>query len=276
MPGLCSGYPDGVLALLAVSLLLVGAPAQSATVRVSVANVWEAPNAGHLALDPRVWPTPAVTYAQRIALVGHMPTQVLYGESVRVLGQRGGWTQIVVPDQPSPLDARGYPGWVRSWQLGPAVAAPLVVTVKSAKLANGTEVGFSSQVPAGAVPASATRLLPRTRADIVRTAKQFLGLHYLWGGLSAWGYDCSGLTWAVYRAHGITIPRDADAQFAAGTPVPLAQVQPGDLLFYESPVVGHVSMALGGGMMIEAPNSRSEVRVVPVRTSDYRGARRFF
>jgi cell wall-associated NlpC family hydrolase len=195
---------------------------------------------------------------------------------VRVIEKSAGWTHIAVPDQPSPLDARGYPGWVRSWQLGPASAATLVVTAKSAKLANGTEVGFGSQVAAGALPATATRALPHTRADIVRTAKQFVGLHYLWGGLSAWGYDCSGLTWAAYRAHGITIPRDADAQFAAGRPVPLSRVQPGDLLFYESPVVGHVSMVIGNGRMIEAPNSRSEVRIVPIRTSDFRGARRFF
>jgi len=265
-----------VLVFLAVYLLLAGAPAQTATVRVPVANVWEAPNVGHLPLDPHVWPTPQVTYSQRIALVGHMPTQVLYGETVRVLEKKGGWTHIAVPDQPSPLDARGYPGWVRSWQLGPAVSAPLVVTARSAKLRDGTEIGFGSEVPSGTVSATATRPLPHSRADVVRTARQFLGLHYLWGGLSAWGYDCSGLTWAAYRAHGITIPRDADAQFAAGTPVPLAQVQPGDLLFYEHPVVGHVSMALGGGMMIEAPNSRSEVRIVPVRTSDFRGARSFF
>jgi len=83
------------------------------------------------------------------------------------------------------------------------------------------------------------------------------------------------LTWAVYRAHGITIPRDADAQFAAGTPVSLAKMQPGDLLFYEHPVVGHVAMYIGGGKMIEAPNSASEVRIVPVRTSDFRGVRTF-
>jgi cell wall-associated NlpC family hydrolase len=264
-----------VLVFLAVSLLLAGAPAQTATVRVPVANVWEAPGAGHLPLDPHVWPTPQVTYSERIALVGHMPTQVLYGETVRVLEKRGGWTHIAVPDQPSPLDPRGYPGWVRSWQLGSSAAAPLVVTARSARLPNGTEIGFGSQVTPGTLPATATKRLPRTRADVVRTAKQFLGLHYLWGGLSAWGYDCSGLTWAAYRAHGITIPRDADAQFAAGTPVPLSQVQPGDLLFYEHPVVGHVAMAIGGGLMVEAPNSRSEVRVVPVRTSDFRGARSF-
>jgi cell wall-associated NlpC family hydrolase len=262
-----------VLATLALTLLLAG---QTATVRVPVANVWEAPNAGHLPLDPHVWPTATVTVGERRALVGHMPTQVLYGEAVRVLERRSGWTRIAVPDQPSPLDRRGYPGWVRSWQLGPAFRAPLVVTARTSKLPNGTEVGFGSQVPAGELPPAATAVLPHTRADIVRTAKQFLGLHYLWGGLSAWGYDCSGLTWAAYRAHGITIPRDADAQFAAGTPVALSAAKPGDLLFYEHPIVGHVAMYLGGGRMIESPNSASEVRIVPVRTSDFRGVRSFF
>jgi cell wall-associated NlpC family hydrolase len=255
--------------------LVLAASMQTATVRVPVANVWEAPDSGHLPLDPHVWPTATVTLSQRLALVGHMPTQVLYGERVRVLARQGGWTKIAVPDQPSPLDPRGYPGWVRSWQLGPAFTAPLVVTTKVAKLPNGTQVGFGSQVPAGVLPAVATRRLPVTRAGIVRTAEQFLGLRYLWGGLSRWGYDCSGLTWAAYRAHGITIPRDADAQFAAGRPVSLAQALPGDLLFYEHPVVGHVAMYVGGGKMIEAPNSRSEVRIVPVRTSDFRGVRRF-
>jgi gamma-D-glutamyl-L-lysine dipeptidyl-peptidase len=265
-----------VLPSLAAALLLAVSPGQAATVRVPVANVWEAPDAGHLPLDPHVWPTAAVTVSQRLALVGRMPTQVLYGERVRVIARRGGWTRVAVPDQPSPLDPRGYPGWIRSWQLGAAFAAPLVVTARSVRLANGTELGFGSQVPPGAVPAVATRRLPLTRADVVRTARAFLGLHYLWGGLSAWGYDCSGLTWAAYRAHGITIPRDADAQFAAGTPVTLARMLPGDLLFYEHPVVGHVAMYIGHGQMIEAPNSRSEVRVVPVRRADFRGVRRFF
>jgi len=201
---------------------------------------------------------------------------VLYGEIVRVLARKPGWTEIAVPDQPSPLDRRGYPGWGGSWQLGVRFKAPRVVTARTATLRNGEEIGFGSQVPSGALPARATLALPHTRADLVRTAKEFLGLHYLWGGLSAWGYDCSGLTWAVYRTHGITIPRDADAQFAAGKPVALRDARPGDLLFYEHPVVGHVAMYIGGGQMIESPNSASEVRIVPVRTSDFRGARSFF
>ena len=265
-----------MLPALAAAAVLAATPAQAATVRVPVANVWEAPNAGHLPLDPHVWPTAAVGYRQRLSLVGRMPTQVLYGERVLVLGRRGAWAHVAVPDQPSPLDPRGYPGWVRSWQLrvGPSRGPTVLVTGRTATV-DSLQVGLGSLVPAGSVPAAATRRLPRTRADLVRTAEQFVGLRYLWGGLSPWGYDCSGLTWAVYRVHGITIPRDADAQFAAGTPVPLARIEPGDLLFYEHPVVGHVAMYVGGGRMIESPNSASEVRIVPVRTSDFRGARRF-
>ena len=69
-----------------------------------------------------------------------------------------------------------------------------------------------------------------------------------------------GLTWSAYRAHGITIPRDADAQFAAGTPVPLSHVRPGDLLFYEHPVVGHVAMYVGGGTLVHASTSGQPVK----------------
>jgi cell wall-associated NlpC family hydrolase len=265
--------------------------AATASVRVTVANVWAVPGAGRLPLDPHVWPTSAVSYSERLALVGHMPTQVLYGERVVVLGRRGGWTHIAVPDQPSPLDRRGYPGWVRSWQLGPALAPrpeTVTVTTHSTRLANGTEVSFGTRLPllrrlgstvrvetptgASTLPLAAVAPPP---AGLVATAREFMGLQYLWGGLSAWGFDCSGLTWAVYRVHGITIPRDADAQFAAGTPVARSALRPGDLLFYERPVVGHVAIYAGGGMMIEAPNSASRVRLVPVRFADFVGAKRF-
>jgi len=280
-----------MLAALAASTVLALAPTQAATVRVPVANVWAAPGVGRLPLDPHLWPTARVTYAQRLALVGHMPTQVLYGERVLVLGKRGGWTHIAVPDQPSPLDRRGYPGWVRSWQLGPALAPrprTVTVTARTVRLANGAEVSFGSQLPllrrvgssmqvetpsgASTLPAAAVAPPP---ASLVATAREFMGLQYLWGGLSAWGYDCSGLTWAVYRVHGITIPRDADAQAAAGTAVAMDALQPGDLIFYGVKFVHHVAIYAGGGKMIESPNSASRVRLVPVRTADLVGAKRF-
>jgi cell wall-associated NlpC family hydrolase len=258
-----------------------------------VANVWVKPGAGRLPFDPHVWPTDEVTYSQRLALVGHMPTQALYGERVVVLGKRKGWTHIAVPDQPSPLDPRGYPGWVRSWQLGTLSSErdEVTVTVRTAELANGTEVSFGTRLPLvrrsgstvdvetpfgrSSLPAWAVSKLPRTPADVVRTAKLFLGLHYLWGGLSAWGHDCSGLTWAAYRAHGLTIPRDADAQFVAGKPVSIDALRPGDLIFYGVDHVHHVSMYVGGGRMIEARNSKSVVQISPVRKDDLAGARRF-
>jgi len=239
----------------------------AAWVAVAVANVWAQPGTATIPSDPNAFA--GLSYAQRIALVGHMPTQALYGERVLVLERKGSWVKVAIPDQPSPLDRRGYPGWVLGSQLRSTSPESAVVTAAAARV-GGLKVGFGSEVPPGA----ATTALPRTRADLVRTARQFLGLHYLWGGLSAWGYDCSGLTWAVYRAHGITIPRDADAQYLAGKPVTLAAAKPGDLIFYEGPRPGHVAMLVGGGMMIEAPNSAAEVRIVPVR-SGYVGVRRF-
>src|SRR4029079_11503099 len=84
----------------------------------------------------------------------------------------------------------------------------------------------------------------------------------------------SGLTWAAYRVHGITIPRDADAQARFGRAVAMSALRPGDLIFYGIRHVHHVAMYVGGGMMLESPNSASRVRLVPVRTSDLARARR--
>jgi hypothetical protein len=279
-----------VLTALAAAAVLALPSPQAATVRVPVANVWAKPGAGHLPLDPHVWPTPAVSYAQRLALVGHMPTQALYGERVLVLGKRGGWTHVAIPDQPSPLDRRGYPGWVLSWQLGKPLAPQpqsVVVTARTVRPSHGPELSFGTRLPLTRrlgnlvqveTPQGVNWLPARAVAplheSLVATAKRFMGLRYLWGGLSAWGYDCSGLTWAVYRVHGITIPRDADAQARVGRPVPMSALRPGDLIFYGVHFVHHVAMYAGGGRMIESPNSASRVRIVPVRSYDLAGARR--
>jgi len=265
------------LALVAAALLGHLHPV-AAEVRVPVANVWVAPNACHLPLDPGVWPTPALSYAQRIALVGHLPTQALYGERVEVLARRPGWARIAIPDQPSPLNRLGYPGWVRSWQLGPLrEGKTAMVTARTASVRGGPRVSFGALVPAGSTPAAAVAPLPDTRANLVATAERFRGLHYLWGGLSAWGYDCSGLIWALYREHGLTIPRDADPQMHHGTPVARAALRAGDLLFFGSPgyAADHVSIYLGGDRQLEAPDSAHRVRISPVRWAHYIGARRY-
>ena len=67
----------------------------------------------------------------------------------------------------------------------------------------------------------------------------------------------------------------ADAQALAGRPTTLEAAEPGDLIFYGTSFVHHVTMYLGKGMMIEAPNSASEVRIVPIRTDDFAGVRTY-
>jgi cell wall-associated NlpC family hydrolase len=113
-------------------------------------------------------------------------------------------------------------------------------------------------------------------ASIIAQAKRFLGVHYLWGGLSAWGFDCSGLIWNVYRAHGMTIPRDADPQFHHGTAVARSALRPGDLLFFGSASYAeHDAIYVGNDRMLEAPDSAHRVRIAPVRWTYYIGARRY-
>jgi hypothetical protein len=224
-------------------------------------------------------------------------TQALYGQTVRVLAVRGGWAKVAVRDEPDPQDPHGYPGWLPSSQLTTgfddggkyvvAVArnAPLLVHGRTMMLSYGTRLPLvkwggdfaAVRTPDGVGTVSGVEEpLRYSAASIVRQAERFVGVRYLWGGLSAWGYDCSGLVWAVYRAHGITIPRDADPQFRHGTPVSLNALQPGDLLFYGSQsYVHHVSIYAGGGRMVEAPDSAHSVRVVPVRFGELVGARRY-
>jgi gamma-D-glutamyl-L-lysine dipeptidyl-peptidase len=238
--------------------------------------------------DIRGW-TAGMTLAQRSDLVGRLETQALYGTAVRILERRNGWVRVAVTGQPTPRDPLGYPGWLPARQLteGGAFGTPrrpfALVTARSAWLSAdpaGTrhelELSADTRLPVLARTAAAVRVatpdrgdrwlaardvrvhdrdIPRpTGADLVRTAKMFTGLPYLWAGTSSFGFDCSGFTHTVYHLHGITIPRDADAQRAGGRPVARDRLQPGDLIFYaDGGGIHHVGMYLGDGYEIDAP-----------------------
>jgi peptidoglycan DL-endopeptidase CwlO len=99
-------------------------------------------------------------------------------------------------------------------------------------------------------------------ANAIAVARTFLGMAYVWGGASpSTGFDCSGLVQWSFRQAGVSLPRVADAQAAATRHVTYAQALPGDLVFFDSPDIGHVGIYLGGGMMIDAPHTGAVIRI---------------
>ncbi len=101
----------------------------------------------------------------------------------------------------------------------------------------------------------------RASADVaVQTALAQLGKPYRWGGNGPGSYDCSGLTSYAWRAAGVSLPRTSRAQYGATRRISRSELQPGDLVFYHSPI-SHVAMYIGNGQVVEAPNSGNSVRI---------------
>jgi peptidoglycan DL-endopeptidase CwlO len=101
------------------------------------------------------------------------------------------------------------------------------------------------------------------------------GKPYRWGAEGPQGFDCSGLTFAAYRAAGVNIPRTAAGQLAgAGPRVARGRLRRGDLVVFATsgPTRRHVGLYLGRGRMVEAPNRRSVVRVASIDRPGYLGA----
>ncbi len=117
---------------------------------------------------------------------------------------------------------------------------------------------------------------PRARAAVSFALAQ-LGDAYLWGGNGPDRWDCSGLVQAAYRQAGVALPRVADDQFWAGTPVPRAQLRAGDLVFLawdptDPRTIHHVGIYLGGGFWVHAPRTGDVVRIAAVPERGYAGA----
>jgi len=98
---------------------------------------------------------------------------------------------------------------------------------------------------------------------IVSTALMYRGIPYRNGGSDPSGFDCSGFVQWVFAQNGIQLPREVRDQYDAGQKVDLRDVQPGDLLFFETVSRGasHVGVAVGGDQFVHAPSSTGVVRV---------------
>jgi len=114
------------------------------------------------------------------------------------------------------------------------------------------------------------------QARIVRFARHYLGVRYVYGGTSPRsGFDCSGFTRFVYSHFGISLPHYSGAQFDRGRRVSRAGLRPGDLVFFDG--LGHVGIYVGRGRFIHAPHTGTDVEIDPLNgwySSRYDGARR--
>lgn len=107
-------------------------------------------------------------------------------------------------------------------------------------------------------------------AAVLATAMAQIGKPYVYGGSGPGAFDCSGLTMFAYRAAGVSLPHYTGAQYAAGRKVSRADLRPGDLVFFGSSLY-HVGIYIGNNQMVDAPNSRSVVRVETL-WGDFSGA----
>jgi cell wall-associated NlpC family hydrolase len=142
-----------------------------------------------------------------------------------------------------------------------ALAAPHARTVRdlvAGGLAELPAIRLHARSPASGDGARAARAVVFARAQ--------RGKPYRWGAEGPDAFDCSGLTWAAWRAAGVAIPRTAAGQFA-GLPQVRGRLQPGDLLIYVSrgPSRRHVAMVVGRGRMVEALGRGISVRATSIR-----------
>lgn len=116
---------------------------------------------------------------------------------------------------------------------------------------------------------------------LVNTAFGWMGTRYRWGGLSANGVDCSGLTKILYKKQGIDLPRTAKQQYKQGQPVAREALLPGDLVFFNTSrgPITHVGLYIGNGEFVHAANPHSGVRKDRLDSAyfdkKYAGARRY-
>jgi cell wall-associated NlpC family hydrolase len=109
--------------------------------------------------------------------------------------------------------------------------------------------------------------------EAVRYAYAQLGDRYVWGAAGPDAFDCSGLTMMAWRAAGVSLPHSSRSQYSMGTHVSRSQLQPGDLVFFYSPI-SHVGIYIGDGKMIHAPNPSERVQISPISQMPYTGATR--
>ncbi len=108
-------------------------------------------------------------------------------------------------------------------------------------------------------------------ARVVAYALSKVGDAYVWGAAGPSSWDCSGLTMRAYAQVGVSLPHSSSAQSRMGRPIAASALQPGDLVFYYSPI-HHVGIYIGGGMIVNAENPSVGVTITGLYSMPYSGA----
>jgi peptidoglycan DL-endopeptidase CwlO len=123
----------------------------------------------------------------------------------------------------------------------------------------------STRIPSSDIPVSGRA------AAAVHFAMAQIDKPYGYGAAGPGAYDCSGLTMAAWGAAGVGLPHSSSAQYGSGTHISASQLQPGDLVFYYSPI-SHVGMYIGNGMIVNAENPSAGIRVTGLYSMPFVGA----
>ncbi|BBB92216.1 MAG TPA: C40 family peptidase [Methylomusa anaerophila] len=251
------------------------------------------------AVNPTSW-SQSLDVQQRLWLVNKVNTMAIYGERVTILDGQNNWLQVAAMAQRTKDNKWGQAGWVPENQISynsdylveQSCLPQAVVSIPKAALFWDTtcwtqpinELSFQVRLPilleeksvfkvrlpdggTGHVSRLETKKVSElffSRECIVAQARQFLGLRYLWGGTSCYGFDCSGYTFRLYQSQGISLYRNSKQQSQEGIPIEENNLLPGDLVFFASEGgkgnIHHVGMCVGNGIMIHAPQSRSAIQ----------------
>lgn len=181
-----------------------------------------------------------------------MTSQLLYGETVEILQNKGKFLKVK-------MHFDGNEGWIDSQQIA-EISDDYFNERKTELVANTVQMYNTSQGPillsmGSEVNSEKTDPTFLNLETMSATAKQFLNVPYLWSGRSFFGIDCSGFVQLIYKAHGISLPREAQQQSEIGEVLSFVEEsKPGDLAFFEDEEgrICHVGMMLADHEIIHA------------------------
>ncbi|NLI92317.1 MAG: C40 family peptidase [Peptococcaceae bacterium] len=164
------------------------------------------------------------------------------------------------PDQTIETPAQPQQEKPQAIQTAQAKSTQAKAVTASAKRVSPTPAPSRSQTSGTTAPAVSTSSITTSSKAlaIVSTAKQYLGVRYVWGGTTPSGFDCSGFTKYVFAKNGITLPRISRDQYNVGKSVAFNNLQPADLVFFSMDgdrITDHVGIYIGNGQFIQASSS---------------------